>query len=441
MRRYPSLLVALLGLFAAGAILAPPLGAVAPPAGLTVAGPLQAEPAGGKLRLYRAWRGMPASRFRVSDPLFAERIASLESRSAVARARLQAIRRSGMRVWVVTPDALRQIAPRSPVMPVAWVTLLPNGRDVLAVVDVEWLRQQHATDGAYAHEDFLRDLDRILAHELFVHIGSIGPGRNLDTVCQDPDPVPGALGCSVVQENLFTYSLGPERPFRQEYRTLTLHTESAADAPDPAIQAVSGYFPELNEAGWETTSYTKFVERHGLDADTPFQRTARMLWENGERERVETVFMRFMTQLLGGTAQEAAEARHLDELARPATPTPVDRFRMRELAFVRAGKHTHVREMGRRRQQVLSAQPGTTLSDASARVVAEMELVSLDPESFEEAIETLHRHGLEAEVRAAFGRYVARLEAGEPESAVRERTLRELLPQVIELNRSSPERR
>lgn len=443
-RRLPALppLPGILALLLALAVPPVPAAGAAPiPSVHAVPGPvLDARHEGappGRPRFYRAWRGMPTSRFRVSDPLFAQRIASLEQRSALARARLEAIRRSGMRVWVVTPEALRHVAPRAPVLPVAWVTLLQNGRDVMAVIDLEWLRRQHAAGGAYVHEDFLGDLDVILAHELFVHIGSIGPGRELGAVCQDPDPVPGALGCSVVQENLFAYSLDPARPFRREYRTLHLHTDDYGNAAGPALQAVSGYFPELNEQGWEETSYTRFLEKHALEADTPFQRVARMLWENGERERVEMVFTRFMTAVLTGETPATAESRLIEALTRVVQPTPSDRFRMRELAFVRAGKHANVREMSRRRQQVLSERPGTTMDAASALVLAEMERVSLDPESFEEAIEMLHRHGREAEVRAAFDRYLAGLEAGEAEAVVRARGLRELLPLVIELNRTA----
>jgi hypothetical protein len=382
------------------------------------------------LHAYRGWHGMPTRRFRVTEPIFAQRIAELEQRSAFARARLEAIRQSGMRVWVATPEALRVLDPRAQRLPIAWVALLPGGRDVVAVIDVEWLRRQHAADGEFSEAAFLHDLDMILAHELFVHIGSIGPGRDLGRVCTDPDPVPGALGCSVVQENLFAHSLDPALPFRQEYRSLHLHTDARGPETEPAVQASSGYFPELFEDGWERSSYVHFAEKHALDGDTPFQRMARMLWENGERDRVEAGFAPLMTAIVSGRTQAEAEAALMPVLVEVRVPSAADRFRMRELAFVRAGKHERARNMARRRLELIALRPGVTLDGASAVVVDEMQPHTLEPETFEEAVELLLRHGQEPVVRQAFTRYLEALAAGETEAAVRERAFRELLPLV-----------
>jgi hypothetical protein len=377
---------------------------------------------------------MPANRFRVSDPLFAQRIASLEQRSVFARARLEAIRRSGMRVWVVTPEALASLAPRAPRLPVAWVTLLEGGEDVVAVVDLQWLRRQHQADGRFSQDDFLRDLDLILGHELLVHIGSIGPGRDLSTLCRDPDPVPGALGCSVVQENLLTFSLDPDLPLRQEYRTLVLNTEPHAGVAGQTVQVMSAYFPELDERGWERTAYARFAEQHRLDTESEFQRLVRMLWENGKRERVEVYYTRMMEAVLKGSTQEAAEMELIEVVATPKPPSEIDRFRTRELELVRAGKHDHARALVLRRAELLTSRRGMTLVEASALALGEMAQVSLRPENFEEAIELLHRHGAEHEVRRAFARYLAELAEGVEERQVRERVFRELLPLVDRLN-------
>lgn len=378
------------------------------------------------VEIMAGWSGLPESRLRVSDPLFAERIGSLAQRSVFARARLQAIGRSGMRVWVLTPDALLKLLPGAPLLPVGWVTLLPGGKEVAAVVDLDWLRRQHGGDDR--SEAFLKNLDVILGHELLVHIGSIGPGRALGPMCLDPDPVPGALGCSVVEENLLAYSLDRAAPLRGEYRTLALRTGTRDDTATVRLHAYSAHFPELERDGWTGTSYHDFAHHAGLDTTTPFQRAARELWENGEHERTEAYYTRFMEGYAAGRPVRALEAELLTAMLTPHEPSATDRFRVRELRLVRAGKHRQARAMTRRRAELLAERPELSADVVAARVLSEQDELRLTPDSFEEAIETLYRRGNLPAVRMAYDQYLLGLTRGEPEAALRHRLLRWLRP-------------
>lgn len=372
------------------------------------------------VRTYPAWAGMPERRFRVTEPLFAERIASLERRSAFVRARLEAIRRSGMRVWVMTPEALQVFVPGSATLRAGWATLLNGGRDAVAVIDLGWLRSRVAA-GEVTEEQMLADLDLLIGHELFIHIGSIGPGRDTRGMCADPEPVPGAVGCSVVEENLFTFSLDPSRPFRPDYRQSPLRADHAAGEANPAPEYTSLFYPELSRDGWEDTQYHGFVHgTPGLEDDTPFQREARSLWERGERERVDGLFARFMEAVRGGAAQAAAEAPLLAEAAAPGVLSAQDAFRVRELEFVRHGKHARAKEMVQRRFRLMAGRRRLSMEAASARVVREMAGVPLAPETFPEAMEALYRRGEWDRVREAYARYLRALEGGMGERAVRE---------------------
>ena len=373
-----------------------------------------------RVRTYRAWSGMPERRFRVTEPVFAERIASMERRSAFVRARLEAIRRSGMRVWVMTPEALQVFVPGSATLRAGWATLLNGGRDAVAVIDLRWLRERVAS-GEVTEEQMLADLDLLIGHELFIHIGSIGPGRDTRSMCADPEPVPGAVGCSVVEENLFTFSLDPSRPFRPDYRHSPLRADRIGGELTVVPEYTSFFYPELESRGWEDTPYHLFLRANtDVRAGTPFQREIRELWERGLRERADSLYTRFMDAVRDrGTHQDTVETALLAEMAAPYAPTPEDRFRMRELEFVRVGKHERARQMTQRRLFWMTRRR-LPMRQASARVVREFASVPLAPESFHEAVEAMYRRGEWERVRQVYASYLRALAAGQAESAVRE---------------------
>ncbi len=378
------------------------------------------------VRTYPAWSGMPEARFRVTEPIFAERIASLAYRSSFARARLDAIGRSGMRVWVTTPEGLRAIAPRATQLRAGWAAVLDGGRDAVAVVDLRWL-ERRVENGEITRDEFLADLDLLIGHELFVHVGSIGPRRDRRTLCADPDPVPGAIGCSVVEENLFTHSLDRARPLRRDYRHTPLHADGPGTALPGTARLAAFYFPELEADGWEASPYRAALRAlPDLDDDTEFQRAMRELWEAGERERLEGLWGRFLDDVGAGRVQAVVEAELIAEMALAHEPSAGDRFRIRELEFIRAGKHDLARRMARRRLSLTTGRRAVALDEASLRVVREMEGVPLEPEDFVEVVEELYRRGLTDWVRAAYDRYLAGLEASEDEAAVRARVFREV---------------
>jgi hypothetical protein len=371
---------------------------------------------------YPAWEGIPERRFRVTEPIFAERIASLAERSPFVRARLEAIRRSGLRVWVTTPEGLQAIAPGAPRLRAGWATLLNGGRDAAAVVDLEWLRRRRDA-GEVTEEQLLADLDLLIGHELFVHIGSIGPGRDASFLCLDPDPVPGAQGCSVVEENLLTFSLDPSREMRPAYRESPLRVDEAA-----GIRLVSAQYPELEADGWLRSPYHDFLRgTAGVDDSTAFQRRVRMLWHRGERARVDALYTRFMDGVLAGHPQDAVEGPLLADAMRKPRLSAEDRFRVRQLEFVRAGKQSRAREMAAARSALMRGRRPMPLEAASARVLRDFAPIPLAPETFTEAVESLYRRGDEARVRQVYARYLDALADGEEEADVRERLRRELL--------------
>lgn len=374
-----------------------------------------------RVRTYPGWKGMPESRFRVTEPLFAERIASMAERSSFVRARLEAIRRSGLRVWVTTPEALQVEVPGAAMLRAGWATMMNGGRDAVAVIDLPWLRGRRAA-GDLSEEQMLADLDLLIGHELFVHIGSIGPGRDLDTMCSDPEPVPGAVGCSVVEENLLTFSLDPARPFRPDYRQSPLRMDEAPGAAADVPAFTSLFYPELEARGWDDTPLRTFVRASpGVREDTPLQHELRALWERGARERVDSLVGRFIAGVQAGRPQDAVEREVAAELAAAAPLGPEDRFRVRELELVRAGKHDRAREMVRRRFALIGNRGRVSMARASERVLREVAHVTLAPETFSEALEGLYQRGEWDRVRGVYGEYLRALAAGEGEAAVRRR--------------------
>lgn len=370
---------------------------------------------------YTGWAGMPESRLRVTDPLFAERIASMAERSPFVRARLEAIRRSGLRVWVMTPEALQVQVPGAAMLRAGWATMMNGGRDAVAVIDLAWLRGRRAA-GDLSGEQLLADLDLLIGHELFVHIGSIGPGREMRGMCTDPEPVPGAVGCSVVEENLLTYSLDPATPFRPDYRQSPLRMDAAPGAAADVPAYTSLFYPELEARGWDDTPLRTFVRATpGLREDTPVQHALRELWERGGRERVDALTGRFVDAVQAGRAQDEAEAEVARALAAGAPLGAEDRFRMRELELVRAGKHDRAREMVRRRFALTGRGGRLPMAEASERVLREVAGTTLAPETFSEAMEGLYQRGEWDRVRAVYAEYLRALEAGEHEAVVRRR--------------------
>lgn len=368
---------------------------------------------------YPGWAGMPESRFRVTDPLFAERIASMAERSAFVRARLEAIRRSGLRVWVMTPVALQVQVPGAAMLRAGWATMLNGGRDAVAVIDLAWLRGRRAV-GDLSEEQLLADLDLLIGHELFVHIGSIGPRRETRGMCTDPEPVPGAVGCSVVEENLLTYSLDPARPFRPDYRQSPLRMDEAPGAAADVPVYASLFYPELEAAGWDDTALRTFVRATpGLREGTPVQHALRELWERGGRERVDSLTAWFMEAVQAGRTQDEAEHELERALATHTSLGPEDRFRARELELVRAGKHDRAREMVRRRFALMGRGARLSMAAASERVLREVAGTTLEPETFPEAIEGLYRRGEWDRVREIYAEYLRALAAGEREPVVR----------------------
>src|SRR5690606_5796226 len=77
-----------------------------------------------------------------------------------------------------------------------------------------------------SEEQAREDIERMLAHELIVHVGSVAPGVTLDKLCADPPANERRMGCSVVEENLVMRSLGWTGPLRLGHGEGVLHATS-----------------------------------------------------------------------------------------------------------------------------------------------------------------------------------------------------------------------
>ena len=141
----------------------------------------------------------------------------LASGSAAWREALDAVNRTGRRVYVVTPERIRMIDPRSgrprsfgadtlaEVIPVPPEDLRVN--EVVVVVNLPLLERMHREQGLIVELE--GDLDRILAHEIYGHAVPYLLAGHMSGRC--PDPLPGqyaAESCAIQRENRIRAEMG-----------------------------------------------------------------------------------------------------------------------------------------------------------------------------------------------------------------------------------------
>lgn len=150
-------------------------------------------------------------------PVLRDALARIAKGSDTWRQALDALGPTGRRAIVLTPDqvvvrdaATGAAAPfdRSELAEVSPVTEATGAvRTVLVVVNVERLQHVHERLGSLPGE-FLADLERVLAHEVYGHAVPYLEAGHLSGRCPDPEPgVPASAACAIRRENVIRAEL------------------------------------------------------------------------------------------------------------------------------------------------------------------------------------------------------------------------------------------
>lgn len=151
------------------------------------------------------------------EPLFRERVLALAERSSTWRAALDTLETSDFRVVIGRPDQIRR---RIPGMEYYHASHLgeviprrgPEGdySSAVIMIDLARLRAMWRLTGL-PRTALLRDIDRILIHELYGHVVPLARTRELAGGCPDPGPrEPARSSCAIVRENRVRAELGIE---------------------------------------------------------------------------------------------------------------------------------------------------------------------------------------------------------------------------------------
>jgi len=161
----------------------------------------------------------PAAPILTNHPSLKASLERIVRGSALFRADLEAVRRAGRRVYVLTPDWATFVDRSHPDRPAAFdrsmlaeVALFEDDADrveaVVVVVNLDLLAEGHSRRAA-SNAQRNADLDRILVHEVYGHalpylIAGDQTGR-----CADPaDDERAADACSIRRENAMRRELG-----------------------------------------------------------------------------------------------------------------------------------------------------------------------------------------------------------------------------------------
>ncbi len=146
------------------------------------------------------------------NPTFQASLDRIARGSALWRADLDAIRRTGRQAVVLTPDAVVVVDDTASGAPqrfdttvlaeISLVRRTPTKVDaVLAVVNLPLLKTAHDRRGS-SDADRDADLDRILIHELYGHAFPYLVAGDVSGRCPDPEPGQRAdAACAIVREN------------------------------------------------------------------------------------------------------------------------------------------------------------------------------------------------------------------------------------------------
>jgi hypothetical protein len=152
-----------------------------------------------------------------SDSALHASLERLFARSATWRGAIELVRKTGRRAYVVTPSQVRMIDPHDGRTrafdrnELAETLPVHDGEHrvevVVVVVNVRLLQEMHWAHGPLV--DFERDLDRILAHEIYAHAIPYLLAGHLSGRCADPRPgEPAAESCAIKRENEIRTELG-----------------------------------------------------------------------------------------------------------------------------------------------------------------------------------------------------------------------------------------
>ena len=187
--------------------------------------------------------GLEPSPVHADDPTLRASLDRIARSSALWRTDLDAIRGTGRRALVLTPDAVVVVDRETPGTPepfgssvLAEISVIPGDATtvnaVLVVVNLPLLDQVHGRRRSSAAER-AADLDRILIHEVYGHAFPYLVAGDLSGRC--PDPVPGERAtdaCSIARENAVRAELKLGRRTDYSLASLALARPSDWFSPD-----------------------------------------------------------------------------------------------------------------------------------------------------------------------------------------------------------------
>jgi hypothetical protein len=159
----------------------------------------------------------------------------LSARSSIWREALGLVHQTGRRALIVTPDRVRMIDPKNgeaqPFDPHQLAETIPLHDHqrrvdvVVVVVNLRLLQDLHWARGPFLELE--RDLDRILAHEIYAHAIPYLLAGTMSGQCADPQPgQPAAESCAIRRENEIRaeVGLGTRREYGLESLALQRNT-------------------------------------------------------------------------------------------------------------------------------------------------------------------------------------------------------------------------
>jgi len=152
-----------------------------------------------------------------AHPVLRDALGRIAKGSETWRRALEALAPTGRRALVLTPDqvVVRDATTgaagrfdRSDLAEVSPVTEAHGQiRTVLVVVNVERLQDVHERLGSLPGE-FLADVERVLAHEVYGHAVPYLEAGHLSGRCADPEPgMPATAACAIRRENVIRAEL------------------------------------------------------------------------------------------------------------------------------------------------------------------------------------------------------------------------------------------
>lgn len=213
------------------------------------------------------WAGI-----RVTDPEIAWVIQDMAERSPAVAERLQRIEDAPYPVVISTAEHVEAFQEGLGGMnfpdPAFEIHYVENDTVIFVLVGLRWTEVKAAAElGLISEREAREDLERMLVHELVVHVGSVAPLTSMDGMCADPPAFSYRMGCSVMEENLFMHSLGWQEDVRRMHVVPPLHySKKVMDKHKPRTRELVGGEPLGAPISFIGPMYTSSVPKHLYEA-------------------------------------------------------------------------------------------------------------------------------------------------------------------------------